>query len=117
MDYALSHPGTCCLFLSFGHKEGGRSYTISGQNNYQLQRSITDLPLDQSDDSRGLIMRTANHILQRDRAVVLTVAYFDLVMENIRDLLKYMQKSSKKTSITLSVFEEQKQFHGDSALP
>jgi hypothetical protein len=54
------------MYLSFGHKDSGKTYTVYGQNNYQLERNLTDVDIEDSDDSRGLVLRAANHIMKKD---------------------------------------------------
>ena len=93
------------MFLSFGHKDGGKSYSVYGQNNYQLHKNLTDVRIEDSDDSRGLVLRVACHIMQKDPQAKLSISYFDIAMESIRDLLKYTKKDSKKGN-AYSFFEE-----------
>jgi hypothetical protein len=57
--------GDVGIVISFGHKESGKSYTMMGENGYQLQRNITE-PIEQSDDSRGLILRCLHDIKSQD---------------------------------------------------
>ena len=34
------------IFISFGHKESGKTFTIFGENNYQLEKNLNDVRID-----------------------------------------------------------------------
>eukprot|EP00347_Sterkiella_histriomuscorum_P016198 403354110 len=101
------------LILSFGHKDSGKSYTIMGENNYQLENNLSDVDISTSDDSRGLILRYAHEVMKKDRGAKLSISFVDVVMDNVRDLLKYIKKDQKKGGNTqhlgsqLGAFDEQ----------
>ncbi|CDW85604.1 kinesin motor domain protein [Stylonychia lemnae] len=95
----LLNEGLNEIMISFGHKESGKTFTIYGENNFQLEKNLTDLRIEESDDSRGLVLRTAHDILKRDPGARISISFVDIVMDNIRDLLKYI-KREKKTNIT-----------------
>jgi hypothetical protein len=72
-----------------------------------LERNLTDVDIEDSDDSRGLVLRAANHIMKKDPQAKISVSYFDIALDNIRDLLRYIKKDGKKGN-SHSFFEEQK---------
>ena len=80
--------------VTFGHKDSGKTFTCFGENNYQLQRNVTD-PAETSDDSRGLVLRCINDIRKKDPEAEITASYIDVVLDNIRDLAKYIQRERK----------------------
>lgn len=96
VDKALKS-GELGLVISFGHKDGGKSYTVIGNSNHQLQKNITD-PIELSDDSRGLLLRCLHQIKQKDPSASITLSAIDVAMDSIRDLLKYVKKEHSKST-------------------
>ena len=43
-----------------------------------------------------MVLRTIHEIFERDRGAQVNVAFVDLVMENVRDLVKYVKRDQKK---------------------
>lgn len=62
----ITEEDSSLIILSFGHQNSGKTYSILGQNNFQLHKSITDVPISASHDSRGSILRTIADIREKD---------------------------------------------------
>lgn len=90
--------------MGFGHKETGKSYTVQGES------SLVDLGKlsTTENDARGCALRALCQIknlfdgnLEKSN---LTLSICDITMDNIRDLLKYVQKLKRhQTSADLGL--------------
>lgn len=97
MRKTLNEEGASALILGFGHHHSGKTNSIIGHNNHQLQKSLGDVPIAQANDSRGSVMRCLCDIKDRDPGAKVTLSFIDLVMDNIRDLIKHVKKQNVKT--------------------
>ena len=113
----LAERDTSCLILSFGHQHSGKSYGLLGQNNHQLYKSITDVPVSKAHDSRGVVLRCISDIREREPASKLTLQYIDVSLENVRDILKHVKKERIKQQSILAVNFSERVFSAGSDRP
>lgn len=64
-------------------------------------------PMSSAQDSRGAIIRCLSDIREYDQRAKITLNYFDLAMNNVRDLLKHAKKEKiKLQSVAALQFSE-----------
>jgi hypothetical protein len=93
--------GESAVFMGFGHKETGKSYTIQGES---LMTDLNKLGTGEP-DSRGFMMRTLSQIRTQAGtlpAANLTMSVCDIAMDNIRDVLKYALKLKRNSNVDLA---------------
>lgn len=113
MDRTLAETDTSCLILGFGHHHSGKTHSLLGQNNYQLHKSITDVPMREAQDSRGSLLRTISDIKEIDPSAKITLSFLDLVIDNIRDLMCHVKKERIKSQSILAVNFSDRIFGGN----
>ena len=91
-----------CVF--YGQTGSGKTYNLLGENNYDLEKSITTTDkLDNPQDTRGLIVRMVKGLFakinkacggdkDKEENYRVTVNYYDIHLDKIRDIGKYINE-------------------------
>ena len=91
-----------CLF--YGQTSSGKTFNLMGENNFDLEKSVaTSDRLDNPQDTRGLIVRMVKNLFKeitrvcegdkdREENFIVTVNFYDLYLDKIRDIGKYVNE-------------------------
>ena len=86
------------VFLSYGQTGSGKSFVTLGENNFELEKSVSS-DINNPHDSRGIVVRAVRQLLEASKnnaSVEVSLSFYDIYLDNIRDIGKYVNDDLNK---------------------